>query len=103
MKSFFSTLLAILPFLSLITLFNTLSVDARATDKHHKEKHGKPKGNTQNKGSNPTPKRYLAPAPHWVAYGFEDYSRVYNFPSFGDKWLLTRWGFSRDASASYRF
>jgi len=67
MKSFFSTISAILPFLSLLT------VDARMNQVRHVDH--------RELIARSTPKTYLAPAPHWVAYTMSDYSTTQAFPT----------------------
>lgn len=87
MKSFFTTYLAILPFLSLISLFNSFVVDARLTVRHdHSNLARNVIENAATTNENElvkrsTPKRYLAPAPHWISYSLSDYSKSQALPT----------------------
>jgi len=91
MKSFFTTYLAILPFLSLLSLFNSTPVNARLSVRHdHSILARNVIGNQatdnelERRGTSTTPKRFLAPAPHWIAYTQSNYSKTQALPTSSD-------------------
>jgi len=88
MKSFFTTYLALLPFLSFFAVFNSQIVDARLTVRHDHAQLARniiedaAAANEVSKvAKRSVPKRYLAPAPHWIAYTLSDYSKTQALPT----------------------
>lgn len=88
MKSFFQTILAILPLLSLLAVFSGQSVDARmnARRAHSDIVKRLDTGEMEMElEKRTTPTRFLAKAPYWVAYTLTDYSSVCILCSGGNR------------------
>lgn len=78
MKSIFQTFLAILPFLSLLAIFNGYPVDARMSARRaHSDVAKRLETGEMDLVKRASPKTFLAKAPHWVTYTLSDYSSTY--------------------------
>jgi len=77
MKSFFTSPLSLIPLLSFFALF----ANARLTVRHDHSNVARTVDTQELAKRATTPKTYVAPAPHWIAYTMSDYSKTQALPT----------------------